>query len=253
MNSGLPAADCGPTDDAVLVNALRAIRASAGSGAAGIVMVRRDKPCTARYNADDTFSMMSEVKLLMAIYALHESQDESTVTTVEHMIKYSDDRDADELWKRYGGAEIIDYATSTIGLASLSAPADLSQWGSTRINALDMARIWQWILDSAPSVVRQPILEGAGNAAEYGNSYDGEPRTDQYFGIPDAFPDQTFWIKQGWGSSAGRRVVNTTGILGTGKEIVLVIMSSYTLSVTEVQGEQAVTAGAKAITPVAHP
>lgn len=70
---------------------------------------------------------------------------------------------------------------------------------------------------------------------------------DPFFEISDALPDSTRWIKQGWGSSRGRRIINTTGVIGDSRSHILVMLTSHPLAVTFRVATRAATSGVAAL------
>ena len=50
---------------------------------------------------------------------------------------------------------------------------------------------------------------------------------DQHFGIPRGLPDATWAVKQGWGSSGDRRVLNSTGFVQLDGTYVVTLLSSW--------------------------
>lgn len=207
-------------------------------------MVSRDAPiCTASYDGTETFPTASVVKLLIAIDVLRATGGgPKTAATVQKMLSLSDDDIATDLWVHYGAAGIVTSMKALINLPSLSPPDNPGTWGSTRIDAFDVARIWRYILDVAPPSVQIPILAGTGAAKEIAA---GGFR--QYFGIPDGLPESTWWIKQGWGTSRGRRIVNTTGVIGDNKDSILVMLTSHSLAVGYPEATESVTRGVAAL------
>lgn len=214
------------------------------SVAVGIVVVRRDAPtCTASYDGTETFPTASVVKLLIAIDVLQTTNgDPKTSATVQHMLSVSDDDIASDYWVHYGEGKIITSMKKQINLPSLSPPDSPGIWGSTRIDAFDVARIWRYILEVSPATVRNPILAGTAAATEIG--FGG---FRQYFGIPDGLPGSTWWIKQGWGTARGRRIINTTGLIGKNKDSILVMLTSHPLDVGYDEATESATKGVAAL------
>lgn len=244
LNNGLPTAACAKSAAAAVQQSATAVKDVDPRVAVGIVVISRDAPmCTAAANGEETFPTASVVKLLIAIDVLRATNsDPKMVDRVEAMLKVSDDAIASDLWSRYGANSIILRMKGLIGLPSLAPPADRQSWGSTRIDALDVARIWRYLLDVAPTAIRTPILEGTGSAKR--TAADG---FDQYFGIPDGLPEATWWIKQGWGTSDGRRVVNTTGLVGKNKDSIVVMLTSHPTVVGYAEATESVTRGITAL------
>jgi len=239
--AALPTASCSRTVDKALKSGVAAVRATDTHVAVGIALIdRRRAGCLSELNGAEAFPTASVVKLLISIDVLMD--DPSYSADVEEMLMSSDDAIASALWARRGTAAIIYRTQALIGLSSVSPPDSPGEWGSTRIDAVDVARIWQWVLDAAPANVREPILTGTGGAREI--AADG---VNQFFGIPNAMPDQAFWIKQGWGTSRGRRIINTTGVVGAGKDFILVMLTSHPKSITLRSATKAATSGVKAM------
>lgn len=240
----LPSAPCGRTIDQALVRGDAAVRASDARVAVGIVLIdRRGAGCISTFNAAETFPTASVVKLLIGIDLLtRDANGSGSSEQVERMLATSDDAAASALWSSGGAGGIITRTRDLIGLPSLSAPTTPGEWGSTRIDAVDVARIWQWVLDVAPAHVRAPILAGTGGAQEI--AADG---TDQFFGIPEALPGIRWWVKQGWGTSRGRRIINTTGVVGKDHGHILVMLTSHPIAVSFRVASRAATAGMAAL------
>ncbi|MTD12593.1 hypothetical protein GIS00_01370 [Nakamurella sp. YIM 132087] len=197
-------------------------------------------------NASETFPTASVVKLLIGIDLLLDGNAPSdSAARVREMLAKSDDTIASALWVQRGETRIIDRMQDLMHLPTLSAPDSPGQWGSTRIDALDVARLWSWILTQAPASIRETILDSTGGATEI--AADG---FDQYFGIPDALPGREWWIKQGWGSSRQRRVVNTTGLVGHAQRYILVLLTSYPMDVPFATCTEGATAGVEELAPV---
>jgi hypothetical protein len=244
FDNGLPTASCSKQVNAALEEGSEAVKHIDPGVAVGIVMVSRDAPhCTSSHNGTETFPTASVVKLLIAIDVLGSGKStDGTADRVVRMLSLSDDDIASDLWVHNGGGGIVTRTKSLINLPSLSPPDNPQSWGSTRIDALDVARIWRYILDDAPEAVRGPILTGTGGAKE--RAADG---FDQYFGIPNGLPKASWWIKQGWGTSHGRRVVNTTGLIGKNKDSILVMLTSHPLDVGYPAATDSVTRGVNAL------
>lgn len=78
------------------------------------------------------------------------------------------------------------------------------------------------------------------------------PRTatdgfDQHFGIPDGLSGTAWAIKQGWGSSAGRRVLNSTGLVHSGNTYAVTLLSTWNKDVDWTTARSALSKAAAAL------
>ncbi|MEV5299870.1 hypothetical protein [Amycolatopsis methanolica] len=176
-------------------------------------------------SADQQFYSMPVVKPLIALDVLRESgwclPASSTQTQLTRMITASDDGIASSLWVTHGGTAIVTRMARLSGLAGTEPPSSAGQWGSTRITAADMVKVYNYIEDELPQATRDLLNNAMYHASEHGS--DG---TDQYFGIPDGLPGTTWAIKQGWGTSGSQAVYNTTGLLGADARYVVIVLIS---------------------------
>ena len=165
-----------------------------------------------RWKADQPQPAASVVKLLIALDLLDRSgvPSGSEATAVHSMLAASDDRVASRLWQQNGGPDIVRRQAGKLGLAHTTPPADAGQWGSTRMSPTDVVTIYRYITAKLSEEERAFVTGAMENAPR--NAVDG---FDQHFGIPRAFPGAAWAVKQGWGSSEGRRVLNTTGLVRT--------------------------------------
>ncbi len=71
---------------------------------------------------------------------------------------------------------------------------------------------------------------------------------DQHFGIPRAFPDADWAMKQGWGRSDGRRVLNTTGLVRiASRTFAVAVMGSWNETIDWPTATSALTAATGAV------
>jgi hypothetical protein len=165
-----------------------------------------------RWKADQPQPAASVVKLLIALDLIDRSGVPSggEATAVHSMLAASDDRVASRLWQQNGGQDIVRRQVRKLGLTHTTPPADLGKWGSTRMSPTDVVTIYRYITAQLPEEERGFVTGAMENAPR--NAVDG---FDQHFGIPRGFPGAAWAVKQGWGSSESRRVLNTTGLVRT--------------------------------------
>ncbi|MFJ8912505.1 hypothetical protein [Amycolatopsis sp. NPDC102389] len=70
---------------------------------------------------------------------------------------------------------------------------------------------------------------------------------DQYFGIPSAFGDRPWAVKQGWAAGRGSVDAHTTGLVGEGDRYIVVILSGSAEGTGLDVATAAVTSAAKAL------
>ncbi|ADJ49925.1 alanine rich lipoprotein LppW [Amycolatopsis mediterranei S699] len=165
-----------------------------------------------RWKADQPQPTASVVKLLVALDLIDRSgvPSDSEGTAVHAMLAASDDRVANRLWQQNGGPDIVRRQVAKLGLTHTTPPDDPGQWGSTRMSPTDVVTVYRYITAGLSEEGRAFLTAAMESAPR--NAADG---FDQHFGIPRAFPDATWAVKQGWGSSEARRVLNTTGLVRT--------------------------------------
>ncbi|WP_246265607.1 hypothetical protein [Acrocarpospora pleiomorpha] len=211
-----------------------------GVTAGYVVFDRELRKVTVFRNVHKRFRSASVVKLLIAIDHL-EDVAKPDLALLQPMLRVSDDNAATALWRRGGQGKIILRMTKRIGLTDTSPPpADKPGfWGYTAISALDIAKVYRYILEKADPKVRSTILTQLRNADQCGS--DG---FDQYFGIPRAVP-KPWAIKQGWSGYGSippskcvrartsfadidftNPVLHTTGLLGN--RYILVLLTTQT-------------------------
>ncbi|WP_410610032.1 serine hydrolase [Amycolatopsis sp. lyj-109] len=165
-----------------------------------------------RWKADQPQPAASVVKLLIALDLIDRSGVPSgdEATAVHSMLAASDDRVASRLWQENGGPDIIRRQVRELGLTHTTPPADPGKWGSTRMSPTDVVTIYRYITARLSEEERGFVTGAMENAPR--TAVDG---FDQHFGIPRGFPGAAWAVKQGWGSSDSRRVLNTTGLVRT--------------------------------------
>ncbi|MEU4247032.1 serine hydrolase [Amycolatopsis sp. NPDC026612] len=197
------------------------------------------------WKADQPQPTASVVKLLIALDLIDRSgvPSDSEATAVHAMLSASDDRVASRLWQQNGGPEIVRRQVAKLGLRHTTPPADPGQWGSTRMSPVDVVAVYRYLTASSSEEERE-FLTGALASA---------PRTaadgfDQHFGIPRAFPGAEWAVKQGWGSSEARRVLNTTGLVRTASRTYAVaVLASWSETIDWPTATTALTAAMTAL------
>jgi hypothetical protein len=192
------------------------------------------------WKADQPQPTASVVKLLIALDLIDRSglPEDSEAADLHTMLAASDDHIASRLWLQDGGPAIVQQQARKLGLTHTSPPADSGQWGSTRMSPADVITVYRHITAELAEDERDFLTEAMENAPR--NAADG---FDQHFGIPRAFPGADWAVKQGWGSSEGRRVLNTTGLVRNGsRTFALAVMATWDDSVDWATATTALTA-----------
>lgn len=177
------------------------------------------------WKADQAQPAASVVKLLIALDLIDSSgvPSDSEATAVRTMIAASDDRVASRLWEQHGGPAIVRRQAGKLGLTHTSPPTAAGRWGSTQMSPADVITVYRHITAGLPEKESDFLTEAMESAPR--NAADG---FDQHFGIPRAFPGTDWAVKQGWGSSDGRRVLNTTGLVRTAsRTFAVAVMGSW--------------------------
>jgi hypothetical protein len=166
----------------------------------------------------------SVVKLLIVLDVLDRSgiSDGDDADEIHEMLAASDDDIASRLWSENGGPEIVTRQAAALQLENTWPPSDPGQWGDTRMSPADITTVYRYITSELSDDERELVTEGLADAEQ--TAADG---FDQFFGIPDALPQSPWAVKQGWGSSAGRRVLNTTGLVKTNHTYAVAIMATW--------------------------
>lgn len=191
------------------------------------------------WKADQPQPTASVVKLLIALDLLDRSgvPEDSEATAVRAMLSASDDRVASRLWQQLGGPALVRRQAGKLGLAHTSPPDDPGQWGSTKMSPEDVVTVYRHITAGRSDEERDLLTEALESAPL--TAADG---FDQHFGIPRAFPDAAWAVKQGWGTSGGRRVLNTTGLVRTGsRTFAVAVMSTWDDGIDVTAATQALT------------
>jgi hypothetical protein len=197
------------------------------------------------WKADQAQPTASVVKLLIALDLVDSSGVPSgnEATAVRDMLAASDDRVASRLWEQHGGPAIVQRQVKKLGLAHTSPPTDTGQWGSTQMSPTDVITVYRHITAGLSEEKREFLTAAMESTPR--NAADG---FDQHFGIPRAFPGADWAVKQGWGSSAGRRVLNTTGLVRTAsRTFAVAVMGSWNETIDWATATKALTTATGAL------
>ncbi|WP_370963728.1 hypothetical protein [Amycolatopsis sp. cg9] len=239
-----------PDLSAVAAGVADAVTAASPRTTVGFVLYDRESGKElASLGADEPYYTASVVKLLIAIDEVRDDTtgtwalpDAGAVEDLTDMLEGSDDAIASAFWERNGGNAIVTRTAALLGLAHTTPPADPTQWGMAETSAGDVLAIYQYLEDTMPDEVAQPILTALGNARNPAD--DG---WDQYFGIPDGLSGMSWQIKQGWMILRSSLVLNTTGVVGDRYVVVLLTQQP---PIASAEGRAAVTAGIKTLAPL---
>jgi hypothetical protein len=199
---------------------------------------------TVTWKSEEALPTASIVKLLIVLDLIERSglPDGSEAEDVRRMLSASDDTVASRLWQENGGPSIVQRQVRALKLAHTRPPDDKGKWGDTRMSPADITDVYRHITGVLPSDEREFVTEALANASR--NAADG---FDQYFGIPRGLPEAAWAVKQGWGSSDGRRVLNTTGLVRTNHIYAVTLMSTWSDDVTWSTATNALTSATQAL------
>lgn len=199
---------------------------------------------TVTWKSEEALPTASIVKLLIVLDLMDRSglPSGSDADAVRQMLSASDDTVASRLWQENGGPAIIQRQVKALKLAHTRPPDDKGQWGDTRMSPADITAVYRHITGVLPADEREFVTEALANASR--NASDG---FDQHFGIPRGLPEAAWAVKQGWGSSNGRRVLNTTGLVKTKHIYAVTLMSTWSDDVTWSTATTALTSATQAL------
>ncbi|MFF4774748.1 hypothetical protein ACFY05_18015 [Microtetraspora fusca] len=226
------------------------VRVPSGVTAGYVVFDRQAGKVIANHRVHHRFRSASVVKVLIAIDYLERRKGAipaSDAALLATMLRGSDDDAATALWRRGGQGKIVQRMAQKIGLTDTAPPpaAKPGFWGYTAISALDIARVYRYLLDTAEPRVRDVVMGHLRQAQQCAK--DG---FDQYFGIPRGVP-RPWAVKQGWsgyGSVPPVKCVRPTspstgmaprvaaGPIATGASLARVSVSDFTAVTTGTAG-----------------
>lgn len=212
--------------------------------AATVVLDRTSGKQEVSDRGGEQFRTASVVKLLIALDVVTKGAlKKADETQIRQMLSKSDDAIANTLWSRNGGPAIITRTAAAIGLKNTVPPSDAGRWGDTLSTADDIVAISQHVL-KLPKAKRDQILKPLREAGK--TAADG---FDQHFGIPSAFHDRPWAVKQGWAAGRGAVDVHTTGLVGKNDRYIVVILSSFAAGTDLAVATAAVTSTAASLAP----
>ncbi|WP_434441680.1 serine hydrolase [Lentzea sp. E54] len=186
----------------------------------------------------------SVVKLLIALDLLQRKGETSSgdENDIRAMLARSDDGVASRLWQSGGGPAIVTRQATALNLRHTRPPSAAGQWGDTVMSASDITAVYRHITGSLAAEERVLLTSALAQA----------PRTatdgfDQHFGIPDGLSGTDWAIKQGWGSSNGRRVLHSTGLVYSGGSYAVTLLSTWNKDVDWTTARSALTKAAAAL------
>lgn len=194
-------------------------------------------------HGSEKFRTASVVKLFIALDAVTRKASKTDEAHLHRMLAKSDDAVANTLWTRNGGPAIVTRTVAAAGLKNTTPPADAGRWGDTLSTADDIAAVYRRVL-KLPKAKRDVILGPLRQASR--TAADG---FDQYFGIPSAFGDRPWAVKQGWAAGRGSVDAHTTGLVGEGDRYIVVILSGSAEGTGLGEATAAVTSVARSLAP----
>ena len=229
-NGGVPQAWAAPLDG-VDARARQATAAAAESGADIEVMVLdRNTGQVVSSGGNQPFPIASVVKLFIADdLLLRESEGEASLSAADRssldvMLRSSDDSAAQMFWDRGGQNDIIGRIVARYGLAGTTAPYN-GHWDVTQSTASDLVRYYDKLLDGTGGLPPEQANIIIGNLARSTpTGTDGYP---QRFGIPEGLSAEQVAVKQGWFCcwNRGNQLHVSTGVIGPDHRYVMAISS----------------------------
>lgn len=227
----------------VIFRANAASRPAQGKRVATVVFDRTAGKQVIGDRGTERFRTASVVKLFIALDAITHSPRKSDEAQISRMLSKSDDAIANTLWSRNGASAIVTRTVAAAGLKNTVPPADAGRWGDTLSTADDVVATYRHILKlpkAKRNLILKPLREASRTAA------DG---FDQHFGIPSAFHDRPWAVKQGWAAGRGAVDAHTTGLVGESDRYIVVILSSFTEGTDLSVATAAATSAAASLVP----
>jgi hypothetical protein len=211
---------------------MRAQQATADAAASGadIEIVVLDRTTGQRVTNGDNkpFPIASVVKLFIADdLLLQEAQGQTQLSDSDRsslniMLRSSDDSAAQMFWDRSGGNAIIARIKDRYGLANTTAPYN-GHWDVTESTSSDLVQYYAKLLDGSGGLPPEQAEVIIGNLAQSTpTGTDGYP---QRFGIPEGLYAEPVAVKQGWFCcwNGGNQLHVSTGIIGPDRRYVMAI------------------------------
>ena len=216
-----------------------------------VIMDRRTGQ-TVSNGVTSPFPIASVVKLFIADdLLLQVSKGEAKLSPADRssldiMLRSSDDSAAQMFWDRSGQSDIIARVKARYGLAGTTAPWN-GHWDVTTSTAGDLVRYYDMLLDGTGGLPREQANIIMGNlAASTPTGTDGYP---QRFGIPEGLYAEQVAVKQGWFCcwDGANQLHVTTGAVGPDRRYVMALSSLDPTS--EAAAREHMTAAVKTMFP----
>jgi hypothetical protein len=196
----------------------------------GVGVLDRDSGQETLGNEGTTQFYSASVLKLFLITDLFHQQESGAITlssgdlgNIHLALTQSDDNAMDALWESYDGPQAIAQLTALAHLQDTDVPDDINEtgeWGETLISARDVLAVYQYMLTSLNTADRQLILTDLNNAAP-----DGSDGFDQSFGLLGSTRNGDTKAKQGWMEFNDQVMLHTTGIVDSGDDVVVALLS----------------------------
>jgi hypothetical protein len=203
------------------------------------------------------FDCASVLKLFLITDVLHQAE-QGAVTVgpaaldqIHRALTISDDSAMNALWGEYHGADAIQQLIGLAGLRDtvVTPAARGGFWGGVLISARDVLAVYQYVLTSLSPADRDLVISTLNNAQAVG--YQG---FDQGFGLLGPTRTASTKAKQGWMGYQHLTMLHSTGVLDSGNQVLVAILSSRAgggYATARTQLNSAATALVKALGPKA--
>lgn len=136
------------------------------------------------------------------------------------MLRSSDNRATDRLWRRHGGDDMLARFRDRLGMTGLAFQpgfTDATYWGYVKCTTADLAALGRHVLDRTDPADREYLVTALRGVAD-----------NQRWGVWAAGADQRPGNKNGWSQERDRYgehwVTDTVGFAGPGERYVVAIM-----------------------------
>jgi hypothetical protein len=180
--------------------------------------------------ARTTFPCASVLKLFLVTDLFHQ-QEQGTITLsptdlteIGSALTISDDAAMNALWSKYHGQDAIQQLIGIANLPDAQIPPIVAtgKWGGVLISPRDVLAVYSYLLTRLTPADRDLIVHTLNQANPVG--YEG---FNQAFGLLNpSTRTATTKAKQGWSAWQGATVLNTTGILDGGNDVVVAVLTS---------------------------
>ncbi len=170
-------------------------------------------------------------KLVVAVDVLDRRRLEALIVSdadidlIRKALGPSDDNAMNALWTSFDGVGAAPRVSERLGLTATTAPRDPSQWGEMSVSAVDIVRLWQYVLDEMPVADRGLLISAMGAAPA--RARDG---FDQAFGLLSSAVDGPrapgAVAKQGWLCCfSGKYYLHSAGVLGADQRFLVALLT----------------------------